>query len=291
MKGDSMFGKRSVLLPLLLLVPNFVSADTIDLPYYQGWVAVDGGTTINDGYWIHLNEYGHINPSEIPGGDGYWKNDSNGTAHVMKVLENGALAKIFWFYDADPAVEEWELDEAQLFKIYDSTFIYYGIYDFDEGTAYLFDRPIRFPRKLKTGQTLSFDAVIGAITIHESITFLRKGLTVSALTIPASCDLTDCALIQMHVSPAGEAQEALETWAPGKGEVWTFWHETENGAEVETFLSDKVNSWGTGNYPAFMSEDLSAAMATLNGLTLSDSNAADARVSGGNKVVVVPMGN
>jgi len=160
----------------LLFVPVCAQATTIDFPYYQGWVTADGGTTVNDGYWVQMNAFGHQNPPS--GGDGYWHNDTNGDAHAIRLLDNGAITKIHWWYNGDGGT--WVLSDAELFRVNANTCTYYGIYDFEEGQAYLFDNAVRFPRKWSEGQTCSFNATIntGAITIQESITFLKKGLSV-----------------------------------------------------------------------------------------------------------------
>jgi hypothetical protein len=289
-----MLKKLSFLLLFSLFIPIFAQAATIDFPYYQGWVTTDGGTTVNDGYWIQMNNFGHQNPAS--GWDGYYHDDSNGTAHAIRLLNNGAFAKIYWWYDGDPAVNDWVLDEAELFRVDENTITYYGLYDFEEGVALLFDNPIRLPRKWKEGQSCTIDATIGAgaINIHEAITFLRQGLTVPAIALPGSSDLTNCALMQIHVTTTYEKEEGLETWAPGKGEVWEFWYEyeDENGTELNTVVNDKVIAWESGGgYPSFMSDDFTTALSTLNGLTLSDSNVKSFKLTGGNRVVVIPLFN
>ena len=284
-----MLKKLSFLLLFSLVIPIFAQAATIDFPYYQGWVTTDGGTTVNDGYWIQMNEFGHQNPAS--GWDGYYYDDSNGSAHAIRLLNNGAVAKIHWWFDGGLPVPAWVLDEAELFRVNGSTCTYYGIYDFEDGVARLFDNPIRFPRKWKEGQSCLLDITIGTITIHESITFLRKGLSVPSITIPGGSDLTNCALMQMYVTTPYEKDVGLETWAPGKGEVWEFWYDDENGTEVSTFVNDKVIAWGTGRYPTFMNSDFTSALSTLNGLTLSDSNVKSVKLTGGNRVVVIPLGN
>lgn len=285
--------KLSFLLLFSLFIPIFAHASTIDLPYYQGWVTTDGGTTVNDGYWIRMNVFGHQNPAS--GWDGYYHDDSNGKAHAIRLLNNGALAKIYWWYDSDPAVNDWVLDEAELFRVDENTITYYGLYDFEDGVPRLFDNPIRFPRKWKEGQSCTVDTTIGAgaINVQEVITFLRKGLTVPAIALPAgSSDLTNCALMQIHVTTTYDKEEGLETWAPGKGEVWEFWYEyeDEDGWEQDTFVNDKVIAWESGSgYPIFMNDDFTTVLFTLNGLTLSDSNVKSFKLTGGNRVVVIPL--
>jgi len=271
----------------LLFVPVFAQAETIDIPYYQGWVTTDGGTTVNNGYWVQMNEFGHQNSSS--GWTGYWNKDTNGSAHAIRLLNNGALAKIHWWYDGDGGT--WVLSDAELFRVNANTCTYYGVYDFEDDEAYLADNPVRFPRKWRKGQTCSFEATInsGAITIQQSLTFLRKGLTVLAETLPEGPDLTDCALMQINVTSPDEVEVGVETWAPGKGEVWEYWHDSEDGEEVTSIVNDKVHDWGTGSYPQFM--DFTTAMDTLNSLTLSDDNVKDFKLTGGTRVVVIPLGN
>lgn len=284
-----MLKKLSFLLLFALCIPVFAQAATIDFPYYQGWVTTDGGTTINDGYWIQTNEFGHLNPAS--GWSGYYYDDSNGSAHAIRLLNNGALAKIHWYYDGSLVTPAWVLDDAELFRVNENTITYYGVYDFEDTAEYLLDNPIRFSRKWKEGQNCSFDATIGAITIHESITFLRKGLTVPAVTIPGVSDLTNCALMQICVTTPYEKEVALETWAPGKGEIWEFCYDDENGTEVSTCVNDKVDAWGTGSYPDFMNSNINTAVSTLNSLTLIDDNVTSVRLTGGNRVVVIPLNN
>lgn len=278
-----MLKKISFSLLFSLVIPIFAQAGTIDFPYYQGWVTTDGGTTVNDGYWTQMNSFGHQNPPSQ--GDGYWKNDSNGDAHAIRQLNNGAVAKIYWWYNGT----SWVLSNAELFRVNENTCTFYGIYDFEDTAAYLFDNPIRFPRKWKEGQSWLFDATSGIVTMHISVTFLRKGLSVPSISIPGDSDLTDCALMKIYQTTPDEKDVGLETWAPGRGEVWEFWYENENGTEVTTCVNDKVVAWGTGSYPAFMNSDFTSALSTLNGLTLSDSNVKNIRLTGGNRVVVIPL--
>jgi hypothetical protein len=284
-----MLRKLFVLLFSISLMAPLSHADSIDFPYYVGWVTTDGGTTLNDGYWVKWNEFGHQNPTT--GWDGYWYKDPDGEALLFRELNNGALAEIEWSYSYDEGTDtwSWELDDAIFFKITATHIIYYGIYDLESSTAYLFDNPVRFPRTLKVGQGISFQASAGGVTIQENITLLRKDLTVSSVSVPGSADLTNCAILYFQFTEPGSIEHGLVTMAPGKGEVWSFFYEN-GGTEVGTDVRDIVSDWGTsGSYPTFMATDLPDVMSVLNGLTLSDSNIVDAETIGGNKVVVVPL--
>ena len=264
-------------------------ADSIDFPYYAGWVTTDGGTNLNDGYWMKTNEFGHQNPAT--GWDGYWYKDPDAEAILFRELNNGALAEIEWSYSYDEDDQEWswELGGASLFKITATHIVYYGEYDFESSTEYMFVNPVRFPRALKIGEGVSFEASIGGVTIQESITLLRKDLIVPEISVPGDANLTNCAMMCFHSTEPGSIEDGIRAMAPGRGEVWSFSYENEN-TEVGTDVRDFVSDWGTsGNYPAFMSADLPDAMIRLNGIALSDANILDAQKTGGKKVVVIPL--
>ena len=274
----------------LFLMAPVSHADSIDLPYYVGWVTTDGGTNLNDGYWMKTNEFGHQNPTAV--GDGYWYKDPDGWAIVFRELNDGALAEIEWSYSYDEGTQDWswELDDASLFKITETHIVNYGEYDFESSTVYLFDNPVRFPRALKVGEGISIRASIGGgVTIQENITLLRKDLTVPAISVPGNSILANCAIMYFHSTEPGSIEDGIRTMAPGIGEVWSFFYENE-GTEVGTVVRDFVTDRGTSsNYPTFMSVDLPDAMNSLNSITLSGSNIVDAEKTGGNKVVVVPL--
>ena len=220
-----------ILLVSLFAMTTVSHAEAIDFPYYQAWVTTDGGTTVNDGWWTQSNECGHQYPPDDPEWNGYWSKDPWGGANTIRRLDNGALAELYWdyMYDDDTQTWSWELADADLLRVTATHVIYYGIYDFEASTAYLFTNPIRIPRTFESGQGVSFQASAGGATVQRNITLLRKDLIVPSISVPGDADLTDCAIFYYHFINPDEVEEGLETLAPGRGEVWNFWHETCGG--------------------------------------------------------------
>ena len=279
-----MLKKISFILLFLLIFPVYVHSDSIDYPYYLGLVTTDGATTVNDGNWKQYNVVGH-NRSFDGGWTGFWEAEG---AETVRLLDNGAIAVLEWWYDGGTST--FVLDNADIFRVNQDTLVCYGGYCFEDSQAELFDNPQRFSRLWTTGETFNITETIGADTETTAITFERKGVTVSANAVPGTSAVTDCALIHTYrySESSSEFDFATEILAPGRGDVAVVVHMSEtNSIEVES--KDEITAWGVGSYPAYMTADFPAALATLNTLVLSDANIVDVRPTGGTKVIVIPM--
>jgi hypothetical protein len=300
-RGRIMLKRFLCVVFFVLVFPVYVSAGSIDFPYYFGLVTSDGGTTANNGHWVECTEFGHNHPTV--GWDGYFRTDE---AQAVRLLDNGAIAVLYWYYgividnpEPTPDVMGMILSDADIFKVDQNTLVYYGSYCFDESpNNRLLINPQRARREWKTGESVEITKVTGGISVKENMTLDRKGITLSAHAVPGSTALTDCAFIHYYEysDSSPEFEYSVRIYAPGKGEVANMNYESE-ADEIGMDGRDEVSAWGTSvDYPAYMTNDpnmmgndFTTGLAVLNSLTLDDTNIVDAKVTGNSRVVVIPV--
>lgn len=260
-------------------------AGSMDFVWYNGFVAEEKGTTINDGWWMVSRDYGRENSEDWVD---YW-DERYGIRIILEIDQDRNLVGELWgdFNDQGDV----EIFDASMLEIQHNHIINHGHYDFEDEERFILDPAPRFPRFYNPGEGFLWN--IDMTDPHENLqmnididfTYLGQDIGVSSVALPGDDDLQDMALFALKekgkIYEGGELMEAFylnvqEAMAPGKGMVWEFFHESTSeywdGFEektVESFVTDEIVAWGTGDIPGISADEIEEMRAILRGLPLA----------------------
>ena len=270
-------------------------AGSMDFAWYNGFVTVENGTKINDGWWVVYRDYGRENSTDWAD---YWDEEYEIRIILEIDQDRNLLAELWGDYNEQGEVE---IFDAGLLEIQQNHIIFHGDYDFEKEEQFILDPAPRIPRFFMQGEGFLWN--IDMTDPHENVqmnididfTYLGKDIGLSSVALPGDEDLQDMALIASKekgkIYQDGALMEKFymnrqEALAPGKGMAWELFHESMHeywdGFEeksVETSVVDEIVGWGTGDIPGISAGEIENIRAVLSGLPLAN-NIKDVRKTG-----------